>query len=157
MRIAPAALLGRRPPSACQRRSFWPPACGPPAFLPPSALPMSATIWTDLFIYHGYVQLWLDGRTYKVTPAFNMELCERFGVKPLVFDGKSDALFHEFNVNDQRHMEYVNDRGIYADAPIEEFLRAFKQTYPKLEQFNRERISRNAEGVDAGFAAAGKA
>lgn len=112
---------------------------------------------TDLFIYHGYVQLWLDGRTYKVTPAFNMELCERFGVKPLVFDGKSDALFHEFNVNDQRHMEYVNDRGIYADAPIEEFLRAFKQTYPKLEQFNRERISRNAEGVDAGFAAAGKA
>jgi hypothetical protein len=36
-------------------------------------------------------------------------------------------------------------------------LRAFKQTYPKLEQFNRERISRNAEGVDAGFAAAGKA
>lgn len=112
---------------------------------------------TDLFIYHGYVQLWLDGRTYKVTPAFNMELCERFGVKPLVFDGKSDALFHEFNVNDQRHMEYVNDRGIYADAPIEEFLRAFKQTYPKLEQFNRERISHNAEGVDAGFAAAGKA
>jgi transglutaminase-like putative cysteine protease len=112
---------------------------------------------TDLFIYHGYVQLWLDGRTYKVTPAFNMELCERFGVKPLVFDGKSDALFHEFNANDQRHMEYVNDRGIYADAPIEEFLRAFKQTYPKLEQFNRERISRNAEGVDAGFAAAGKA
>jgi transglutaminase-like putative cysteine protease len=73
---------------------------------------------TDLFIYHGYVQLWLDGRTYKVTPAFNMELCERFGVKPLVFDGKSDALFHEFNANDQRHMEYVNDRGIYADAPI---------------------------------------
>ena len=112
---------------------------------------------TDLFIYHGYVQLWLDGRTYKVTPAFNMELCERFGVKPLVFDGKSDALFHEFNANDQRHMEYVNDRGIYADSPIEEFLRAFKQTYPKLEQFNRERISRNAEGVDAGFAAAGKA
>ena len=112
---------------------------------------------TDLFIYHGYVQLWLDGRTYKVTPAFNIELCERFGVKPLVFDGKSDALFHEFNVNDQRHMEYVIDRGIYADAPIEEFLRAFKQTYPKLEEFNRERISRNAEGVDAGFAAAGKA
>lgn len=112
---------------------------------------------TDLFIYHGYVQLWLDGKAYKVTPAFNLDLCERFGVKPLVFDGKSDALFHEFNVKNQRHMEYVNDRGLYADAPIEEFLRAFKETYPKLEEFNRERISRSAEGVDAGFAAAGKA
>ncbi|MCK5748977.1 MAG: transglutaminase family protein, partial [Oricola sp.] len=41
---------------------------------------------TDLFIYHGYVQLWLDGEVYKVTPAFNIELCERFEVKPLVFD-----------------------------------------------------------------------
>lgn len=111
---------------------------------------------TDLFIYHGYVQLWLDGKAYKVTPAFNMDLCDRFGVKPLVFDGKSDALFHEFNVKDQRHMEYVNDRGLYADAPIEEFLRAFKETYPKLEEFNRKRISRSAEGVDAGFAAAGR-
>ena len=112
---------------------------------------------TDLFIYHGYVQLWLDGKAYKITPAFNMELCERFGVKPLVFDGKSDALFHEFNANDQRHMEYVNDHGLYVDAPMEEFLRVFKKVYPKLERFNRERISRSAEGVDGGFAAAGKA
>ncbi len=112
---------------------------------------------TDLFVYHGYVQLWLDGTPYKVTPAFNRELCERFGVKPLVFDGKSDALFHEFDVKDQRHMEYVNDRGLYVDAPIDEFLLMFKKTYPRLEQFNRERIARSAEGADAGFAAAGNA
>jgi len=111
---------------------------------------------TDLFVYHGYVQLWLNGKTYKITPAFNMELCERFGVKPLIFDGKRDALFHEFDIRDQRHMEYVNDRGLYVDAPMEEFLRVFKDTYPRLEQFNRERISHSAEGVDAGFAAAGK-
>ena len=112
---------------------------------------------TDLFVYHGYVQLCLDRKAYKITPAFNMELCERFGVKPLVFDGRSDALFHEFNAKNQRHMEYTNDRGLYLDAPMEEFLRVFKKAYPKLEQFNRERISRSAEGVDAGFAAAGEA
>ncbi len=50
----------------------------------------------------------------------------------------------------------MNDRGLYVDAPMEEFLRVFKDTYPRLEQFNRERISHSAEGVDAGFAAAGK-
>src|SRR3546814_16966861 len=61
---------------------------------------------TDPFIYHGYVQLWLGGVMRKVTPAFNMELCERFGVKPLVFDGPSDALFHEFDANNQRHLEF---------------------------------------------------
>lgn len=96
---------------------------------------------TDLFIYHGYVQLWLDGKSFRVTPAFNMELCERFGVKAMVFDGESDALFHEFDANGHRHMEYVRDRGIHADAPVEEFLDAFRRTYPKLESFNRRRIS----------------
>lgn len=110
---------------------------------------------TDLFIYHGYVQLWLDGEPYKVTPALNMDLCERFGVKPLVFDGYHDALFHEFDEQDQRHMEYVNDRGLYFDAPMEEFLNAFSATYPKLEEFNRIRISRDANGYDAGFAKEG--
>jgi|TARA_R100000149_G_scaffold32585_1_gene12521 transglutaminase-like putative cysteine protease len=87
---------------------------------------------TDLFIYHGYVQLWLGDETYKITPAFNMELCERFGVKPLVFDGYSDALFHEHDMQDRRHMEYVNDRGIFVDIPIDQFLAEFRTTYPKL-------------------------
>ena len=110
---------------------------------------------TDLFIYHGYVQLWLGNEAYKVTPAFNMELCERFGVKPLVFDGYHDALFHEFDEQNHRHMEYVNDRGLYFDARMGEFLMAFKETYPKLEEFNRIRISKDASGYDDGFAKEG--
>lgn len=107
---------------------------------------------TDLFIYHGYVQLWLDGKPYKVTPAFNIELCERFGVKPLHFDGYHDALFHEFDEKNNRHMEYVNDRGLFEDAPMTEFLAAFHERYPKLEEFNRVRIAKGAQGYDAGFA-----
>ncbi|MBC9880369.1 transglutaminase family protein [Bradyrhizobium sp. INPA01-394B] len=107
---------------------------------------------TDLFIYHGYVQLWLDGRPYKVTPAFNMELCKRFGVKPLVFDGASDALFHQFDEKNQRHMEYVHDRGLYVDVPFDEFLTAFKATYPRLEEFNRCRIAgQDAKGPEDVF------
>jgi transglutaminase-like putative cysteine protease len=98
---------------------------------------------TDLFIYHGYVALWLDGNLFKVTPAFNTELCERFGVRQLIFDGKSDALFHEFDTNSQRHMEYVRDRGWFADPPIGQLLREFRVTYPKLWQSSIHRISVN--------------
>jgi hypothetical protein len=109
---------------------------------------------TDLFIYHGYVQLWIDGGSYKVTPAFNMELCERFGVKPLVFDGKSDALFHEFDQREERHMEYVNDRGLFKDIPIDLFLKEFKETYPKLLAFNQDRaVPAGAASIDDTFAA----
>lgn len=87
---------------------------------------------TDLFIYHGYVALWLDGRMYKATPAFNTELCQRFGVRELVFDGKSDALFHEFDTKNRRHMEYVNDRGWFTDPPVDQLLSDMKAIYPKL-------------------------
>ncbi len=93
---------------------------------------LSELMGTDLFIYHGYVALWLDGRMFKVTPAFNTELCQRFGVRELVFDGKSDALFHEFDAQNRRHMEYVNDRGWFADPPIDQLLKDFRVIYPKL-------------------------
>jgi hypothetical protein len=49
-------------------------------------------------------------------------------------------------------MEYVNDRGLYFDPPIAEFLKAFGDTYPKLEEFNRVRIARDSSGYDSGFA-----
>ncbi|MBQ8106045.1 MAG: transglutaminase, partial [Afipia sp.] len=91
---------------------------------------------TDLFIYHGYVALWLDRKMFKVTPAFNMELCERFGVRPLIFDGTADALFHEFDTSDHRHMEYVNDRGWFADAPIGQMLEDLRVAYPALVTLN---------------------
>jgi hypothetical protein len=87
---------------------------------------------TDLFIYHGYVALWLKGRMFKVTPAFNTELCWRFGVRELIFDGEHDALFHEFDTSDHRHMEYVRDRGWFADPPIAQLLGEFHATYPRL-------------------------
>jgi hypothetical protein len=105
---------------------------------------------TDLFIYHGYVALWLDGRRFKVTPAFNTEMCERFGVRQLVFDGKSDALFHEFDTSSQRHMEYVNDRGWFADPPIGRLLRDFRTTYPKLWQSSVDRVQVRDAAFDGG-------
>lgn len=96
---------------------------------------------SDLFVYHGYVQLWVDGKTFKVTPAFNKELCERFGVKPLEFDGTSDALFHEFNTKNQRHMEYVKDHGIFQDPPMVDIFEAFLKAYPKLAAMQNRRTS----------------
>lgn len=109
---------------------------------------------TDLFIYHGYVQLWAGGRSFKVTPAFNTELCARFGVRPLDFDGTGDALFHEFDQQGRHHMEYVCDRGLFADFPADEILPALRATYPRFEDFSHGRVpGQGAAGIDAGFAA----
>ncbi len=96
------------------------------------------TMGTDLFVYHGYVKLWLNGISYKITPAFNMEMCTKFGVKPLVFDGRSDALFHEFNANDDQHMEYVKDHGAFSGVPRQQIISTYIKTYPNIAAPNPE-------------------
>ena len=48
---------------------------------------------TDIFVWHGYTDLFLEGKWVKATPAFNIELCDKFRVLPLEFDGREDSLF----------------------------------------------------------------
>jgi len=85
----------------------------------------------DLFIWHSFTEFHLDGRWVKATPAFNLSLCQRFGVRPLEFDGRHDSLFHEYNQEGRRHMEYVRQRGHFADVPYDAILADFKKIYPR--------------------------
>jgi len=87
---------------------------------------------TDLFLWHGYVSLLLDGRWVKATPAFNVEMCRRFDVLPLEFDGTADSLLHPYDARSRRHMEYVRDRGLFDDLPFEEMAADMRATYPRL-------------------------
>ena len=87
---------------------------------------------TDIFVFHGYSELHVDGAWRKATPAFNASLCARFGVPPLEFDGSEDALLHPFAGDGSRHMEYIRDRGSYPDLPLSLILQAFTATYPAL-------------------------
>ena len=87
---------------------------------------------TDIFYYHGYTELFLEGVWVKATPAFNVQLCEKFGVKPLEFDGRADSIFHPFDSTGRRHMEYVLDRGVRDDVPLEELRDAMVRYYPKM-------------------------
>ena len=84
---------------------------------------------TDLFVWHGYSTFYAGGRWTKASSAFNRELCERFGVAPLDFDGREDALLHPFTGDGSKYMEYVHDRGVYRDLPLKEMLESFRETY----------------------------
>jgi transglutaminase-like putative cysteine protease len=90
---------------------------------------LRALMQTDIFFYHGYNDIWLDGRWIKVTPTFNLSLCEKFKVKPLDWDGLSDAVFHPFDLEGRRHMEYVTDHGSFADLPFDAIINTFFTCY----------------------------
>jgi len=100
---------------------------------------------TDVFLFHGYTEMYVGGAWRKATPAFNATLCERFGVAPLEFDGTGDALLHPFTGDGSRHMEYVRERGVYLDLPLERILSEFAATYPRP-------LRRSSEAEDPAFA-----
>ncbi|MBM4278627.1 MAG: transglutaminase domain-containing protein [Deltaproteobacteria bacterium] len=84
---------------------------------------------TDLFVSHGFVELYLEGKWVKATPAFNRELCRRHNVSPLEFNGREDSLFQPYNLENQKFMEYVGFEGIFADIPVEQIVAGWKKTY----------------------------
>ena len=100
---------------------------------------------TDLFVFHGYAELWIDGQWFKATPAFNRSLCEKAGIRPLDFDGTADSIFHQFDVSGRRHMEYVNDRGHYIDLPFDDLMMAWREHYKTLSGWGQ------AAGTSADF------
>jgi transglutaminase-like putative cysteine protease len=92
---------------------------------------MRQAMQTDVFYWHGYTEIRLEGAWRKATPAFNLELCERFGLLPLEFDGRADSLYHPFDRHGHRHMEYLAHRGSFDDVPLERMVADFRRLYPR--------------------------
>lgn len=84
---------------------------------------------SELFVFHGYTELLLNSHWVKATPAFNRELCARFGVPPIEFDGVHDALMHPYSADGSRYMDYVTDHGWYHDLPLDEIFTAARAEY----------------------------
>ncbi|MBW1760940.1 MAG: transglutaminase family protein [Deltaproteobacteria bacterium] len=84
---------------------------------------------TDVFYWHGYTAIQLDGRWLKATPAFNIELCEKFRIKPLEFDGTEDSIYHPFDLQGRKHMEYLRFHGEYDDLPLDKMMATYARHY----------------------------
>ena len=70
----------------------------------------------DVYRWHGYVAMHLEGRWVKATPAFNLQMCERFDVHPLEFDGRNDSLMHLQRATNATP-EYVKGAGPSTTSP----------------------------------------
>ena len=94
-------------------------------------LPEKTVNWlgTNILPFHGYAELYLDGKWVKATPAFDLKMCEKIRIVPVEFDGKSDAMFHSHNRDGKLHIEYLKDLGhYYDDLPLDKLWDALIQT-----------------------------
>ena len=93
--------------------------------------PMKLTrlLGTDIFVYHGYVEFYIEGNWIKATPAFDLKMCEQNRIIPVEFDGKSNANFHSYNRDGKLHIEYLKDLGSYDDVPLDKIWAAWVQAY----------------------------
>ena len=90
---------------------------------------MRRTMKTDVFYWHGYTAIELGGQWVKATPAFNIELCKKFRMKPLEFDGFEDSIYHPFDLDGHQHMEYLRFHGEFDDLPFDRMINAFAAHY----------------------------
>src|SRR5207249_3814209 len=124
----PAPSAGACRGDCARRRSRPEPECRNPLCTPR----LRALVGGDVYYYHGYTEMAVAGRWVKATPAFDRVLCDKFGVRPLEFDGRSDSLFHAYDRGGRRHMEYLRDHGAHADVPVDEIVATFAREYPRL-------------------------
>ena len=82
-------------------------------------------------VFHGFTELYLEGRWVKCTPAFDQRICRLSNVQVLEWDGQTDSMFQEFE-KDKRFMEYLHFYGHFDDIPIELMNSEMKKYYPHL-------------------------
>ena len=75
-------------------------------------------------------KLFINDKWVKATPAFNKELCKKFNVKSLDFDGENDSVFQGYTESGDKYMDYLVDHGTFANMPFELMITLFKKAYP---------------------------
>jgi transglutaminase-like putative cysteine protease len=81
---------------------------------------------------HGMVNVYLNEKWLKMSPAFNESLCVKFKVAPLDFDGENDSFLQQYNREGSLFMEYIEDYGFFEDVPVEFMKQNIKEHYPHI-------------------------
>ena len=84
---------------------------------------------TDILYGHGLTAFHLRGRWVCADASLSIDLVQRKGYRPVQFDGSTDALLPAEAIDGRPHVSYIAFRGLYADLPLAEMLRAFDEGY----------------------------
>jgi transglutaminase-like putative cysteine protease len=101
---------------------------------------------SDLLVFHGYNEVFINGKWIKCTVAFNKELCDKLNVNTLEFDGYNDYIFQEYDKSGSQFMLYEKDYGPFHEFPHDMWLFESKKYYPKLFEPQNENLISGLSG-----------
>lgn len=93
---------------------------------------LEQVLGTNELAPHGLVDVYFSNKWVKCSPAFNKELCERYNVDALEFDGTQDSVMQEYNRTQKEFMSYLEDYGAFDDVPLDFIREIFSSHYPQL-------------------------
>ena len=93
---------------------------------------MRELVGGDLFRFHCLTEVYLNDRWIRATPVFNKMLCRLYQIAPLDFDGVADSVYHPYDEQGRKHMEFVHWHGSFDDFPYELVVDGIRDAHPLL-------------------------
>lgn len=90
---------------------------------------------TNLFVWHGYTEMFLNNKWVKANPAFDKYLCQENNFPTVEFDGIHDAMFAKTDLLGNIFIEYEKDHGTFDELPYSEILNGWYEAY--AEHFSK--------------------
>ena len=85
---------------------------------------------TNIMYVHGYSEFYLNKKWVKLTPSFDPKTALKGKFLPMVeFDGENDAVFPKFDNEGHQFGEYLTDRDVHADLPLQAIEKIFEENY----------------------------
>jgi hypothetical protein len=79
---------------------------------------------SNILVYHGFAEIYIDGKWVIATPAYDLGLCQKNGFMLVEFDGEHDAKLPGVSKDGRPHVEYLKYHGSYDDLPWQEIYNA---------------------------------
>jgi len=91
---------------------------------------------TNTLVYHGITSLYLNGKWLQYDATIDTRLAARKGMRPVVFSRDKDCLNPPYGLNNQPNIEYIKDRGLYADVTFSDLQNWYKKNYSHLSELD---------------------
>jgi len=89
---------------------------------------------TNILYHHGITALFLNGTWYRYDATLHLSLVQKNKFIPVEFSPHQDCLMHDHTLTAQKHIEYLEEYGLFADVSFNQIMGWFRKGYPQLFQ-----------------------